>query len=137
MRISDWSSDVCSSDLGFYETFTDFQAQTYSALLTSFQLTNAGKLITQGAEVEAVLRPVDGLSLSGNLAYTDTEVRGLIVSCYAGQSAAQGCVGGRQDVTGAALTNAPKWAYTLNANYGTDIGTPKDKRPGGKRSFRT
>src|SRR3546814_2112088 len=38
---------------GFYETFTDFQAQTYSALLTSFQLTNAGKLITQGAEVEA------------------------------------------------------------------------------------
>src|SRR3546814_7222261 len=58
---------------GFYETFTDFQAQTYSALLTSFQLTNAGKLITQGAEVEAVLRPVDGLSLSGNLAYTRSE----------------------------------------------------------------
>src|SRR3546814_10993575 len=64
---------------GFYETFTDFQAQTYSALLTSFQLTNAGKLITQGAEVEAVMRPVDGLSLSGNLAYTRTAVRGLIV----------------------------------------------------------
>src|SRR3546814_17716997 len=71
---------------GFYETFTDFQAQTYSAILTSFQLTNAGKLITQGAEVEAILRPADGLSLTGNLAYTDTEVRGLIVSCYAGST---------------------------------------------------
>src|SRR3546814_10575668 len=70
---------------GFYETFTDFQAQTYSAILTSFQLTNAGKLITQGAEVEAILRPADGLSLTGNLAYTDTEVRGLIGICYAGQ----------------------------------------------------
>src|SRR3546814_7438010 len=23
MRISDWSSDVCSSDLGYYELFTD------------------------------------------------------------------------------------------------------------------
>ncbi len=107
---------------GFYETFTDFQAQTYSAILTSFQLTNAGKLITQGAEVEATLRPLDGLSLSGNLAYTDTEVRGLIVSCYPGQTAAQGCASGRQDVTGEALTNAPKWAWSLNANYGADIG---------------
>ncbi|HWW59407.1 MAG TPA: TonB-dependent receptor [Sphingopyxis sp.] len=107
---------------GFYETFTDFQAQTYSAILTSFQLTNAGKLITQGAEVEAILRPLDGLSLSGNLAYTDTEVRGLIVSCYPGQTAAQGCASGRQDVTGEALTNAPKWAWSLNANYGADIG---------------
>ena len=107
---------------GFYETFTDFQAQTYSAILTSFQLTNAGKLITQGAEVEAILRPLDGLSLSGNLAYTDTEVRGLIVSCYPGQTAAQGCASGRQDVTGEALTNAPKWAWSLSANYGADIG---------------
>lgn len=108
---------------GFYETFTDFQAQTYSAVLTSFQLTNAGKLITQGAEVEAILRPVDGLTLTGNLAYTDTEVRGLVLSCYAGQTAAQGCLtGNRQDVTGEALTNAPKWAYSINANYGADIG---------------
>lgn len=107
---------------GFYETFTDFQAQTYSAILTSFQLTNAGKLITKGAEVEAILRPVDGLNLSGNLAFTDTEVRGLVVSCYPGQTAAQGCTGARQDVTGEALTNAPKWAWSLNANYGADIG---------------
>lgn len=107
---------------GFYETFTDFQAQTYSAILTSFQLTNAGKLITKGAEVEAILHPVQGLNLSGNLAFTDTEVRGLVVSCYPGQTAALGCSGGRQDVTGEALTNAPKWAWSLNANYGADIG---------------
>src|SRR3546814_13874323 len=51
---------------GFYETFTDFQAQPYSALLTSFKLPNAGTLLTQGADVEAVLRPVAGLSLSGS-----------------------------------------------------------------------
>jgi iron complex outermembrane receptor protein len=108
---------------GFYETFTDFQAQTYSAALASFQLTNAGKLITKGAEVEAMLRPVDGLNLSANLAFTDTEVRGLTVSCYSGQTAALGCqTGNRQDVTGEALPNAPKWAYSLNANYGADIG---------------
>src|SRR3546814_19785987 len=95
---------------GFYETFTDFQAQTYSAILTSFQLTNAGKLITQGAEVEAILRPADGLSLTGNPAYTDTEVPGLIVNCYAGQTAAQACFGRRHEVTGDALSNAPKRA---------------------------
>jgi iron complex outermembrane receptor protein len=107
---------------GFYETFTDFQAQTYSPILTSFQLTNAGKLTTKGAEVEAVLRPVPGLTLTGNLAYTDTSVGGLVLSCYPGQTAAQGCVSGRQDVSGEALTNAPKWAYTINANYATNVG---------------
>src|SRR3546814_18900171 len=93
---------------GFYETFTDFQAQPYSALLTSFQLTNAGKLITQGAEVEAVLSPVDGLSLSGNAAYPDTEVRGLLLSCHPGPSTPQACVGGVPAVTGQQRPNTPK-----------------------------
>jgi iron complex outermembrane receptor protein len=118
---------------GFYEMFTNFQAQTYSAVLTSFQLTNAGKLVTKGAEIEAILRPMNGLSLSGNLAFTDTEVRGLVVSCYPGQTAALGCVTSRQDVTGEALTNAPKWAYSLNASYRTDIGD--NLRGGANLSF--
>lgn len=108
---------------GFYETFNDFQAQTYNALLTTFALTNAGKLTTKGAEVEAIVRAAKGLTLSGNLAYSDTSVRGLVISCYPGQSAAQGCMtGSMQDVSGEPLTNAPKWAYTADARYATDIG---------------
>src|SRR3546814_3704805 len=39
----------------------------------------------------------------------------------------------RQDVTGEALTNAPKWAWTLNANYGADIGN--DLRGSANLSF--
>ena len=108
---------------GFYETFNDFQAQTYNALLTTFALTNAGKLTTKGAEVEAIIRAGRGLTLSGNLAYSDTNVRGLVIGCYPGQTAAQGCLtGGKQDVSGEPLINAPKWAYTVDARYATDIG---------------
>src|SRR3546814_8659771 len=39
---------------GFYETFTDFQAQTYSALLTSFQLTNRSEEHT--SELQSLMR---------------------------------------------------------------------------------
>src|SRR3546814_2810425 len=42
---------------GSYETITDFQAQTYCAILTSFQLPNSAKLIPPGAKVEAIRRP--------------------------------------------------------------------------------
>ncbi|MBZ9650305.1 TonB-dependent receptor [Sphingobium sp. 3R8] len=107
---------------GFHTTFDDFQTQTFNTILTTVTLANAGRLTTRGFELEAVLRPADGLSLSGNVAYTDTKVEGLIIACYPGQTGAQGCSGGRQDVTGSSLANAPKWAYTLNANYGRDIG---------------
>lgn len=106
---------------GFHETFTNFQAQTYNTLLSTFALTNAGKLTSNGAEIEAILHPADGLNLSGNLAYTDTSIEGLVVACYAGQTAAQDCVSSKQDVTGQALLNAPKWAYTLGADYSRNL----------------
>jgi iron complex outermembrane receptor protein len=107
----------------FRTQFDDFQAQTFNALLNTFTLDNAGELLSKGVEVEAIFAPVRALTLSANVAYTDTEVRDFVTGCYPGQTAAQGCgAGGRQDVTGSALTNAPKWAYTLTGNYSTPLG---------------
>jgi iron complex outermembrane receptor protein len=108
----------------FHTKFDNFQAQTFNALLNAFTLDNAGELISKGVEVEAVLVPAHGLTLSANLAYTDTEVRDFITGCYPGQTAAQGCgAGGRQDVTGSRLTNSPKWAYTVSGNYNAPLGS--------------
>jgi iron complex outermembrane receptor protein len=122
---------------GFHETFTNFQAQTYNALLGSFALTNAGKLTSNGAEVEAIVHPAKGLNLSGNLAYTKTDVEGLTVACYAGQSAAQGCVASKQDVTGQALLNSPTWAYTLAADYSLDLGSRLRGKAGLSYTYRS
>ncbi|HWU03022.1 MAG TPA: TonB-dependent receptor, partial [Novosphingobium sp.] len=107
---------------GFHETFTNFQAQTFNSILGTFTLANAGKLTTNGAEIEIVGRAAPGLNLSANIAYTATRIDGFIVSCYPGQGAAQGCVNAQQNVSGQSLANAPKWAFTLGADYTHGVG---------------
>jgi iron complex outermembrane receptor protein len=108
---------------GYYEEVRDFQAQTFDNVLNTFALENAGKLRADGAELETVFAPNRQLSFSGNVAYTRTRIEGLIIGCYPGQSAAQGCTGGRQDVTGSALANSPLWAFSLTGNYTKPLGS--------------
>src|SRR3546814_16542255 len=81
MRISDWSSDVCSSDLrvnlaAFHAwqkgvqrivntTFVDSEGDTQ---LTQF-VTNAGNAKTYGLEFEGTLIPWKGMTIEGSAAY--------------------------------------------------------------------
>lgn len=107
---------------GFHETFTNFQAQTFNALLNTFTLANAGRLTANGVEVEAIARAAPGLNLSANVAYTDTKVEGFVIGCYPGQTLALGCAANNtQDVSGQPLTNAPTWAFTASGDYTHDI----------------
>jgi len=105
----------------FQTEIRNFQAQTFDAATTSFALSNAGKLRSRGAELETQYSPIRALQFSGNLAYADTRVEDFSPACYPGQTAALGCVGGRQNVTGSALTNAPMWSYSLGARYSREL----------------
>src|SRR3546814_15947557 len=87
MRISDWSSDVCSSDLiaAFREEFSNFQLNTFNG--TSFVVQNingcgtaltAGRcdsddveagLISQGFELEMTATPIRNLQATGAITY--------------------------------------------------------------------
>src|SRR3546814_2129178 len=61
MRISDWSSDVCSSDLVIY---------------------NLPKATIKGIEAEFIARPFGGLSINGNvgLLWTKLDAPGVFVA---------------------------------------------------------
>jgi iron complex outermembrane receptor protein len=109
-------------NLTFFQTeFKDFQAQTFDAATTSFALANAGKLRSRGGELETQYSPFRALQFSGNVAYADTRVQDFAPACYPGQTAALGCVGGRQEVTGSGLPNAPMWSYTVGARYNREL----------------
>src|SRR3546814_193345 len=73
MRISDWSSDVCSSDLSQTIAIPD---SVTGDLTQSSLMTNIGKVRTWGADLivsaENVL--IDGLSLDANASWIDAEV---------------------------------------------------------------
>ncbi len=105
----------------FHTEFENFQAQTFDATTTSFALANAGKLRSRGGELETQYSPIRALQFSGNVAYADTRVEDFSPACYPGQTAALGCVGGRQDVTGSGLPNAPMWSYTLTGRYNREL----------------
>ena len=105
----------------FHTEFLNFQAQTFDASTTSFALSNAGKLRSRGGELETQYSPIRALQFTGAVAYADTRVEDFSPACYPGQTAALGCVGGRQDVTGSGLPNAPMWSYTLGARYNREL----------------
>ncbi|MEE4210408.1 MAG: TonB-dependent receptor [Parvularcula sp.] len=121
---------VTTNLTGFYTQVDDFQAQTLIPNPNGtaiFLVSNAGEVETYGFEAELTVIPVDGLTLSGALAYTNaTFAEFPNAPCYALQTAAQGCnvISGQrvQDLQGASLANAPKLVANGLARYDFDIG---------------
>src|SRR3546814_3804808 len=84
MRISDWSSDVCSSDLVtlnggvFYYDYKNKQlrAKIVDPFFNALDgLVNVPKSRVKGAELELSARVVEGLTVSAAATYIDAKVR--------------------------------------------------------------
>src|SRR3546814_17497750 len=98
MRISDWSSDVCSSDLcGF----------AYTA--------NLGKARSKGFDLQLAVEPLDGLILRGSVAYTDAKYTRTV---FGGSNNALLVTKGDE------LPGAP-WQVRLSGTYDFDTGDDK------------
>src|SRR3546814_1876239 len=86
MRIRDWSSDVCSSDLNRAQVKATLYQMDYSNLQvttiigTSRVTDNAANARIRGLEVETEFIPVDGLTTALSYAYTDAKYRDYIDS---------------------------------------------------------
>lgn len=110
---------------GFWTDYDDFQAQSVEFVGGAIQptLRNVGKLRTKGIEFESTLNPMEGLNLFASAAYVDARIREFPnASCYPGQTAAQGCVGGSQNLAGARLANSPKFKYNIGGIFETPLG---------------
>jgi iron complex outermembrane receptor protein len=109
---------------GFYTNIDGYQTAARDPVSLTFPLTN-GNARTQGFEAEMNWRPIRGtdLAFTAGLAYTHAEWRNFPnAPCAGGQTAAQGCVGGVQNLTGQVLPFAPRWAFNLGMDYSHPIG---------------
>lgn len=91
-----------------------------------FYLINAAKLKSDGFEVEFTWRPVRDIdfTVSGSGMYNDAIFKSFTTAqCWAGQTAAEGCVGAQQDLSGTDLPHAPKWSGNLMASYSGELGS--------------
>ncbi|WP_395330786.1 TonB-dependent receptor [Novosphingobium sp. BL-8H] len=81
-------------------------------------LTNAGSARTQGAEAEATLRPLRGLSLHGFVAYNDAKYREYTEGPCAVEKTGQATC----DLSGRPIAGAPRWTTGINGSYEHELG---------------
>ncbi|MFM9827162.1 MAG: TonB-dependent receptor [Sphingomonas sp.] len=95
----------------FLAQYQNFQANNpdniAGVVVTRF--TNAGRVSTRGAELDASFRPVAGLNFSGGVAYTDAHVDQF--------NAPAGATPAQIIPSGTPLGFAPKWKGNLSADY--------------------
>ncbi len=110
----------------YQERFSGFQAQSRDDATGLNVLNSIGSVKAEGIESEFSARLTERLTLAGAGAYSRAIMDDFdSAACYFGQTAAQGCVGGRQDLSGKTLFNAPRWSLTLNAYYQCPLGADR------------
>ncbi|MDB5702297.1 MAG: TonB-dependent receptor [Sphingomonadales bacterium] len=111
---------------------TNLSAYTYSindqqvsnVINATNTISNAGGAKVQGVEYDFNYRtPLQGLSVNGAASYNKGKYTSYPTApCYGGQTAANGCVGGLQDLGGTELIRAPKWNLSSGFNFETPVG---------------
>ncbi|MBI1180657.1 MAG: TonB-dependent receptor plug domain-containing protein, partial [Alphaproteobacteria bacterium] len=116
---------------GYHYVFKNLQIDFFNSPTFAYITENAGSAKTDGAELQLTWAPkdVDGLTLSGSLAYNVSKYGDFIAPCYAGQTPAQGCMPSsnpgevpKQQLAGQYRALAPKWSGSLGADYTRPIG---------------
>lgn len=110
----------------FHATYENFQVQTIdsSGPTLAFPVANAGELETLGVEIESIALLSETLTATFTAAYVDSSVNDLIgIACWPGQTPAQGCVGGTQNVDGGKLRNSPETKFTVVLDYRQPLGS--------------
>src|SRR3546814_8104586 len=114
MRISDWSSDVCSSDL-----WDDIQVAAQFNGIGG--LVNGGEATSEGLELAALFRPTDRLQLGLNAAYTDATVKNDFAATVIPQPGFDVVL--NTGLAGDRMPYSPKLAWSATAEYLLDVGS--------------
>lgn len=116
----------------FYYDYSDKQIQGFIAVAPFGNLpnlVNIPKSRLKGAEIEATLRPFDGLKLTVGATYLDSKVRGnAIVSSFFGNTVNAG---------GEAFPATPKWQVQSDAEYDFMMGGDRSAFLGASLSYRS
>jgi len=112
-----WDDRIRLNVTAFNMIFNGFQAQSRDLLLNQNLLNSIGEVTSRGVEAEFAGQFGD-LSLNGGLAYNRAIMEEFPnASCFQGQTVAEGCVAGVQNLSGKPLFNAPEWNWNVTAQY--------------------
>lgn len=107
----------------FYQIYEDFQVNQTLPGDSGVLLTNAAEVQSTGIEADFTWLATNRFTLSGSLAYMETEYD-KYTGAPCSLPTAPRCVDGAQDMSGRILDNAPKLTYTLAGEYRDTLPTP-------------
>lgn len=99
--------------------YENLQVSAFDSALQQAFLTNAAAARIKGVEFSGEWRPVYGLRLNGSATYNSAKYKSFTdATCYLELTPGLACSGGgQQDLSGQALTRAPKWTFSAGAAY--------------------
>jgi outer membrane receptor protein involved in Fe transport len=107
----------------FRNKYSDLQVSVFDPVILAAYSQNAAKATTQGFELEGTLNATRDLRLNAAVGYTDSKYDFFPnASCYTGQTLAQGCVSGTQNLKGASLPIASRWSGSAGFDWSHDFG---------------
>jgi len=109
---------------GFRSDYTNLQVSSFNTVAgLGFITQNAAAERSQGAEFEGKFQASRSVSLGFDASFLDAKYEEFPgASCYADQTAAEGCVGGRQNLAGHPTIYSPRWSGNVNGTYTRDVG---------------
>ncbi|MDB5459557.1 MAG: hypothetical protein JWO72_1298, partial [Caulobacteraceae bacterium] len=103
--------------------YQDLQLTSFDATTFTYNTKNAANARVQGAEVQGRYAIDANLSVHGFASYNRARFLSFPnAQCFAGQTAAQGCVGGVQNLSGQTLGASPETSANLGATYDRPVG---------------
>lgn len=101
----------------YTSSYTDFQATILTPVSTGIggfilasAIGNAPGLRSRGFEASLAVKPMRNFTLGGAVTFNDSKFTDYVASPTA-------------NYTGTRLTNAPRWSFTANADYATEISS--------------
>jgi outer membrane receptor protein involved in Fe transport len=102
--------------------YEGLQLTSFDPTTFTYTTKNAAAARVTGAEVQAQFTATSVLSLRGSVAYNHGRYQSFPnAQCYAGQTAAQGCVAGVQDLSDERLGATPDFSASLGATYSRPV----------------
>src|SRR5690606_6235025 len=116
-----WNGRAVANLAAFSSEFEDLQVSQFNGV--TFIVTNAGSAKVDGVELDFRVRVTEALTVGGVFAYLDSRYGTFTTApCRVGQTAAEGCVGAVQDLSGEPLPFAPDVSASLDFAYSHRIG---------------
>lgn len=101
----------------FRETATNYQANTVDPVLQRIYIANVPEVRSQGVELDAQARPLDGLTLYGSVAYTDA----VYTSFPSAPCGLEAITSPSCNLSGRRAAGVPLWSASAGGEYAQQV----------------